>query len=113
MTTENFQEKEPEAAAVYRTVPEGRLIWRHWEEDQARTEAEPLWLVYDCVSDDTHLLNPLAVAILRLLEKTPSTAEEVLEKLAAQGMPEEEIPELKEIRNFLGTLEWRGLLETM
>lgn len=97
MSTENFR---------YRTVPEERLIWRHWEEDKARTEAEPLWLVYDCVSDDTHLLNPLAVAILQLLAEKPCTAAEVLEELAG-----EELPGLKEIRVFLETLEWKGLLE--
>ena len=96
----------------YQAVPESRLIWRHWAEDADRTEAEPLTLAYDLASDYTHLLNPLGAAIIRMLQDTPMTAAEVTAKLAEEFETDEPIQE-KDIRRFLETLAWKGLLETV
>jgi len=96
MTTENQQ--------LYRAVPDTRLVWRHWAEDAERTEAEPLTLVYDLASDCTHLLNPLGVGILRMLQETPMTAAEVAEE---SGLSE------SQAWRFLMTLAGKGLVEEL
>ena len=86
----------------YLAVPDTRLVWRHWAQDAERTEAEPLTLVYDLASDNTHLLNPLGVGIIRMLQETPMTAAEVAEE---SGLSE------NQVRRFLMTLEGKGLVE--
>ena len=107
MSTENPQEKEP----IYRAVPESRLIWRNWPEDAARTEAEPLVLAYDTITDYTHLMNPLGAGIVMILQKTPMTVPQLMAKLIEAKLATDDPAHTEEIRRFLNTLVWKGLLE--
>ena len=47
---------------------DSHLIWRSWDE---AGEEEPLTLVYFRDSDDTHLLTPAGVEIVRCLQEKP------------------------------------------
>ncbi|MDO4551120.1 MAG: hypothetical protein Q4C96_07700 [Planctomycetia bacterium] len=104
-------EKSQETRTFYFAVPESRLVWRHWPEDALRTEAEPLYLVYDTVSDYTHLLNSFAVEILHLLQQKPFTWEMLVEKILEEGLVEKESFRENEIRRFIEILCWKGLLD--
>lgn len=61
-----------DAPCVFRLVAPEQFHWRSWDE----------WSVlYQAASGDTHLLNTAAVDLLRTLQQTPASAEQ----LAAQG----------------------------
>lgn len=96
--------------AVYQAADDQRLLWRHWPEDACRTEAEPLYLMYDCASDDTHLMNPLGVMIIRLLQEAPADGAELLQRLAEKDVAEDEMPTEEELLAFLAELQWKGIL---
>ena len=97
---------------LWRAMDDSHLVWRHWEEDAERTEAEPLSVVYCVDSDETHLLNDLGVFILRALQERPHSAEELHEKLvqtffsgAKDGIS------LRTIDDFLRNFKTTGLVE--
>jgi PqqD family protein of HPr-rel-A system len=85
------------------SVPEGTdLRWRSWDGQ---------YVVYHCASGDTHLLQPIAAAALKRLQKRPSTAEELTRGVKAEfGLAAEpglasQIQQLVKRFNDLGLIE--------
>lgn len=61
--------------ALWSTVSPGRLTFASWDEDD-------LAVAYDKVTGDTHLIQISAIEILRLVEKSPASAEAIAQELA-------------------------------
>lgn len=80
------------------------LIWRSWEESG---EEEPLTLVYFRDSDDTHLLTPTGVEIVRCLQEKPRSLDELMERLVAKQI---EISR-KQLESFVNQLAHVGVLK--
>lgn len=61
--------------ALWSTVSPARLSFASWDDDD-------LAVVYDKVTGDTHLIESSAIEILRLIEKSPASAEAIAQELA-------------------------------
>ena len=56
-------------------VPDRHLIWREWDDEH---------VIYHRASGETHLLNAVAAATLRALERSALTLDELCERIAAE-----------------------------
>ena len=83
---------------------DSHLIWRSWDE---AGEEEPLTLVYFRDSDDTHLLTPAGVEIVRCLQEKPRSLDELEEQLAAKQIQVSR----KQLETFVNQLAHVGVLE--
>jgi len=90
-----------DAPCVFRLVEPEQLHWRCWDE----------WSVlYQASSGDTHLLNTAAVELLRSLQQTPAS----IEQLAAQGATLSwETMGLEQLTTLVARLEELGLIESV
>lgn len=61
--------------ALWSTVSPARLSFASWDDDD-------LAVVYDKVTGDTHLIESSAIEILRLIDKSPASAEAIAQALA-------------------------------
>lgn len=61
--------------ALWSTVSPARLSFASWDDDD-------LAVLYDKVTGDTHLMESSAIEILRLIEKSPASAEAIAQELA-------------------------------
>lgn len=62
----------------WQVPPDAALRWRLWEDEH---------VVYHGASGDTHLLNPAAAEILRRMESTPASVEDVARILGDASLP--------------------------
>jgi PqqD family protein of HPr-rel-A system len=85
----------------WRTV---KLLWREWDGET---------VVYNVNSGNTHLLNPTAVEVLRMIERDVLTAGELSDRLMNRlgGSSNEEI--MDGVKSLLVNLDHLGLVETL
>ena len=84
--------------------PIGCLHWRSWDREQ--------YILFNVASSQTHVLNELGAAVVRLLEKNPLNTEELSDQLGAyyDGLVVD--TELATaIDSLLETLDTLGLIE--
>lgn len=73
---------------------------KRWQRNPATRFASRAWadeaVVYDALTGDTHLLEPLSTELLRRLEAGPKTSDELAAALAAdfEFAPEDDVPAL-------------------
>ncbi len=83
--------------------PDAELHWRSWDEQEH--------LVYHAQSGDTHYLNPVAAEVLRYLQGSSATADELTRQLAGTIGVEADNALLDQIEQLLGQLDELGLIE--
>ena len=85
------------------SVPEGTdLRWREWD---------GVFVVYHCASGDTHLLQPVATATLKRLQRNPATTEELIQGVRGELGLEAEPGLSEQIHELLRRLNDLGLIE--
>lgn len=80
----------------------GALKWRAWDAS---------FVVFDPASGDTHFLNGLAGAVLKLLESGPASFEDVIRALENASDGPIDIDLHEDIRALIDKLDGVGLIE--
>ena len=57
-------------------VDEGTLVWRVWDPGEC--------VAYHCVAGETHLLNAVTAAVLRVLERSTLSLDELCDTIAGE-----------------------------
>ena len=78
------------------------LLWREWDGEN---------IVFNVSSGNTHLLQPTAVDVLRLLEKETLSAEEISERLISMVGVSSDEEIVKNVETLLMNLDHLGLIE--
>jgi PqqD family protein of HPr-rel-A system len=85
------------------SVPEDSdLRWRSWDGQ---------FVAYHCASGDTHLLQPIAAAALRLLQRGPATSEALIRGVTTELHLEADPDLARQIQELLQRLSYLGLID--
>ncbi len=79
------------------------FCWRSWDADEH--------VVYHTVSGDTHLLNGVAAAVLRCLQKESVSTEELVGRVSHTLSIEPTLEFKREIERLLDRFDQLGLIE--
>ncbi len=85
-------------------VPDDCLIWREWDDEH---------VVYHRASGETHLLNAVAAATLRALERSSLTLDELCERIASEFRADAPEAYGASLANLLAYFDDLGLVRTV
>jgi PqqD family protein of HPr-rel-A system len=87
---------------VTRSWQAAELLWREWDGEA---------IVYGKSSGSTHLLNPMAAEVLRIIETKAKTPLEISHQLASRANVSVDTEVINKVETLLANLDHLGLIE--
>ena len=90
-------------SGAWRLAEGSSLVWKLWDDE---------YVVFDQGSGDTHLLDLVAGEVLRVLERQPETAGDLVRRVASALEIEADDALRRHVDQTLGQLHRAGLIES-
>jgi PqqD family protein of HPr-rel-A system len=91
-----------DSEVLWRVVPAFELHWRCWDDE---------YIVFNSGSGDTHLFDKDSAEVLQLLEQSPFTEQQLINKIFSSPPGESDEEELQYLKQLLINLHQLGLIE--